>query len=289
MHYILYMEQMKKCTKCRQDLPIGDFFKRRHRPSRTGRGKNPDGLDNWCKSCATKKVRLAGARKKLLRRLTRLIANYRIVDGDQVQYCHKCGMWQSLGLFGIPGKRTTQCRSCKSARGRAWAKKNPERHRELGLQYQQNNRLRCVQYSVKSNRKRRKADPALYMATVFGTRIRTALKRRGDVLSKRGRSWESLLGYTVADLRERLEGLFKQGMTWDNYGSAWHIDHIIPIRAFNFSSVEHLDFKRCWALDNLQPLWAFENLKKNGRFEGSFQPALALEVKLGTKKKGRRK
>jgi len=64
-------------------------------------------------------------------------------------------------------------------------------------------------------------------------------------------------------------------MTWDNYGK-WHIDHIVPIKVHNFSKVEDEDFKRCWALKNLQPLWGYENISKGAKIESHFQPMLVF-------------
>ena len=66
-------------------------------------------------------------------------------------------------------------------------------------------------------------------------------------------------------------------MTWDNYGK-WHIDHIVPISVFNYTKTEHEDFKRCWALGNLRPLWAFDNISKGAKLEKHFQPYLELGI-----------
>jgi 5-methylcytosine-specific restriction endonuclease McrA len=66
-------------------------------------------------------------------------------------------------------------------------------------------------------------------------------------------------------------------MSWENYGKfTWHIDHIIPVAVFNFSSFKDLDFKRCWALSNLQPLEAKKNHSKGCRVSKPFQPSLIL-------------
>lgn len=66
-----------------------------------------------------------------------------------------------------------------------------------------------------------------------------------------------------------LESQFIDGMTWDNHGmNGWHIDHIRPISSFNFDSTDHPDFKKCWALDNLQPLWVEDNLSKGDKWDG---------------------
>ncbi len=62
-----------------------------------------------------------------------------------------------------------------------------------------------------------------------------------------------------------LEALFTDGMTWDNYGE-WHVDHKIPMNSFIFESVDDDGFKECWKLDNLQPLWALDNLSKGTKF-----------------------
>jgi len=64
--------------------------------------------------------------------------------------------------------------------------------------------------------------------------------------------WEALVGYTFDELKTHIEGLFYDGMTWDNYGD-WHIHHKVPRAKFRdgIASV-----KECWALNNLEPLWA---------------------------------
>ncbi len=53
-------------------------------------------------------------------------------------------------------------------------------------------------------------------------------------------------------------------MSFENYGE-WHIDHVVPASNFSYDSFEDKEFKDCWALSNLQPLWAEENLKKGDR------------------------
>lgn len=82
---------------------------------------------------------------------------------------------------------------------------------------------------------------------------------------KAGRGWESLVGYTVEDLRLHLERQFRPGMTWENWGKGehcWHIDHIVPKARFSFRTDTDPDFRACWALTNLRPLWQPENQSK---------------------------
>ena len=65
------------------------------------------------------------------------------------------------------------------------------------------------------------------------------------------------LGYSANDLKKHLEGLFANGMSWENHGE-WHIDHKKAVSKFSKGSkMSYVN-----RLDNLQPLWAFDNLSK---------------------------
>jgi hypothetical protein len=83
---------------------------------------------------------------------------------------------------------------------------------------------------------------------------------------KKGRHWEKVVGYTLLELVKHLEKQFLPSMTWNNYGE-WHIDHIIPISYFKFSTTDDPDFKKCWSLKNLRPMWAIDNIRKGNRIE----------------------
>lgn len=93
--------------------------------------------------------------------------------------------------------------------------------------------------------------------------VRT-LMQRGLGRGKAGRSWRSFVPYTLEELMAHLERQFTKGMTWANRGE-WHIDHIVPLSSFSFTSPDDPEFKAAWALSNLRPLWAVENLQKNAR------------------------
>jgi len=83
---------------------------------------------------------------------------------------------------------------------------------------------------------------------------------------KNGHHWERFVNYTADELIKHLESRFKDGMSWDNYGrNGWHIDHIIPKSIFNIKTVGDKAFKKCWSLENLQPLWECENMSKGSK------------------------
>jgi hypothetical protein len=57
-----------------------------------------------------------------------------------------------------------------------------------------------------------------------------------------------------------MESKFQPGMTWDNRGKEWHIDHIIPLATFNLQ--DRRQFLVACHYTNLQPLWARDNMVK---------------------------
>ena len=75
-----------------------------------------------------------------------------------------------------------------------------------------------------------------------------------------------LIGCTISELKQYLEKQFKDNMSWDNYGlKGWHIDHKIPVSAFNF--LDEQQRKKCFHYTNLQPLWWYENLQKSDKIQ----------------------
>ena len=76
------------------------------------------------------------------------------------------------------------------------------------------------------------------------------------------------LGYSVFQLKVHLESKWTPEMSWENYGEYWHIDHVIPDSWFSYDSTEDEKFKECWALNNLQPMLAIENMQKGNRYRG---------------------
>lgn len=98
----------------------------------------------------------------------------------------------------------------------------------------------------------------------INSRIRQGIKHSLLRTTKRkaGRSWELLVGYSLEELCSHLSSLFLPGMTWENHGR-WHIDHIIPLSAWDYDGPDHPEFKAAWSLGNLRPLWAKDNLVKH--------------------------
>jgi len=169
-------------------------------------------------------------------------------------------------------------------KAKEWAKSNPDKINNAAKQYRIRNpeksKLLWTRWNEKNRGKRRligKRSSKKYRSSPRGK----LTKRISDLIrmtlngEKRGRSWELLVGYNVDQLKQHLEKQFLPGMSWGNRG-LWHIDHRIPVSAFNYKTPEDIDFKKCWALKNLQPLWATDNHVKHAKLDKPFQPAFAF-------------
>ena len=89
--------------------------------------------------------------------------------------------------------------------------------------------------------------------------------RIGSALGKNKKDHTiDLLGCTIDFMNAHLEKQFKPGMTWDNQGKEWEIDHIIPFAAFDLTNRDE-QFIVCW-VQNLQPLWGHENASKCAKY-----------------------
>ena len=124
---------------------------------------------------------------------------------------------------------------------------------------------------------KRCARPEVRLGYNMSCAINFALKLRKS--RKDRRHWEDLVGYTAKDLVERLKKTLPKGVTWEEFienRADYHIDHIIPQSVFNYETSEDIDFKRCWALSNLQILPALENIHKMTKIDKPFQPSLLL-------------
>lgn len=107
----------------------------------------------------------------------------------------------------------------------------------------------------------------------YGTDLVYTLKNRVKSLIRRSirkgiksETMEKCLGYGIEEIKNHLESKFVDGMNWDSFlAGEIHIDHKIPICFYKPTSTNSEEFRECWKLDNLQPLWAKDNLSKAGR------------------------
>ncbi len=215
-----------------------------------------------------------------------------------MKICTKCGIEKKDDKFYFrnksKGTRHSECIMCFKDRANLFYEENSEQVIEVVKLYRLNNtdkinqnkkeyykenkdRIKVYQIENKveiqksqneQRKKRREDDPSFRLRTYVSNSIRDVLKGRKD-----GSSWKNL-PYSAKELKDRLEKQFESWMTWDNHGKydpktwndndqatwTWQIDHIIPQSDLPYISMEDDNFKKCWALENLRPLSAKQNI-----------------------------
>jgi hypothetical protein len=265
----------KFCKYCEEWVPITGFFKS---------SIVYDGLDNRCKKCFSnqQKEREKIDKEKYLRMRRECTKKWKAKNPEMPKLWRAknhekvrsyCKRWAE----NHPEENRKRYhdyyeRNIDQMRAKAKEYNQSERGRERKLRWIENNREKYLA-QVKRYNEKRASDPKYRLSHSISSGINAALQGR-----KKGIHWETLVGYTLSDLAGHLERQFKKGMCWSNYGK-WHLDHRVPVAVFNFEKPEDIDFERCWALSNLQPLWSEENIKKQAKLSKPFQPALRIAAK----------
>jgi len=122
-------------------------------------------------------------------------------------------------------------------------------------------------YQKSYRKNRRLTDPTFRLNEIIRTNIARIFKAIGT--KKEDKSY-SIVKYTAKELKLHLESLFQDGMTWENYGIVWEIDHTVPINWYvnnqnQFTNKNHL-CKEANSLENLKPLFFQDNRVKGSSY-----------------------
>jgi len=176
------------------------------------------------------------------------------INNETERVCQTCLEVKAISSFN---KNSKKCRSCRQEAWQKYVKTDKyieARKRQLAKTKTDEFKYRNKLYM----RKKRKEDVHFKLYDIMSAWIRKALKGQKNKVG-----WEKYVGYSLDDLRKHLQKQFKPGMNWKNYGKVWHVDHVYPKYCYVYNSYKDKAFKACWALNNLQPLLAKENLIKS--------------------------
>jgi len=110
-------------------------------------------------------------------------------------------------------------------------------------------------------RDRYRSDPEFRLRGNIRARVWEALRAVGG---SKDSSVLKVLPYSLEELKWHIESQFEEGMSWDVPGS-FNIDHVVPQSMFSYSSLNDPDFRLCWSLDNLRPLYPGRNFSEGDR------------------------
>ena len=243
------MKNKKYCSHCEQFKDPDEFCRNK---------SQKDGRNNYCKLCCCEIDQLPHVQEQHKRALLKFWSkpdSLKIKNDYEKKYSQSEKGKTTKKIYVEKHKKKLKAYHKKYSE---WWRKTPIGKASF-KQARQKHYYKDLAHSRRLQREsyyRRKQKIEYRINDAVSSSIYDALKK-----NKRGRSWEKLVGYTLSDLMKHLEKLFQPDMSWDNYGE-WQIDHCIPRSSFSFDSPDDFEFKQCWALENLQPLWAIDNIKK---------------------------
>lgn len=153
--------------------------------------------------------------------------------------------------------------------------RNAEHNNAVSRAYHEKHRERLLAIKREDGKQRFKDLYSKDRAFTIRHRLRS-LVRITMTTNKGGRRMQEVLGYSYEQLRSHLEELFTEGMSWDRFlAGEIHIDHRIPVAYFKPETYDCPEFRMCWSLTNLRPLWAGENISKADKLPDDFEELLA--------------
>jgi hypothetical protein len=133
-------------------------------------------------------------------------------------------------------------------KSKLWWKDNPDKKKEYRKNYSKDKEREHRKRWYKSFKERKPY--VLAWRSLLNNSLKRLNKNKENETIK-------LLGYSAIELKQHIESLFLEGMSWENYGE-WHIDHIKMVSEFDEdTSVDVVN-----SLDNLRPLWASDNCSR---------------------------
>jgi hypothetical protein len=161
---------------------------------------------------------------------------------------------------------------------RKWRKAHPIKFARRVRKYNKKNKLKILirrrkwakdnviairKWRREYTKRRFKTDPAFKLSESLRTRLREAIKRQLLDNKKRGGSAVRDLGCTVAFLKKYIEKKFYGGMTWENWGKVWQLDHKKALFKFDLSKRSQL--LKAVNYKNLQPLTIEDHKEKTAK------------------------
>ena len=139
--------------------------------------------------------------------------------------------------------------------------KHFETYQTYHKNYQLTHKLECLRNNLKY-KKKKYTNPVYKFIQNIRNRTREGIKNNRTP-TKKSQKTRDLLCCDWVYAKKHLEKQFRDGMTWENHGKVWHIDHIIPLAFFDMS--DDTEQKLANHYGNLQPLFVNENLIKSNK------------------------
>jgi len=204
--------------------------------------------------------------------------------------CSKCGISKELNEFIFNNKKNrhvSRCKECDKKYKKEYYQKNKdgkikeynEKNRERILknkkiskeknidavkEYQKKwyneNKKHVLRYNKKYTKEKKINDPEYKLKNDIRKNFDSAFKRTLN------RKTKSFFSYTNIAIAEYI-GHLKKEKLWEEYenGGNIHIDHILPVAAFDFN--DEKEIAKCYNPKNLRLLFAKDNIEKSDKID----------------------
>jgi hypothetical protein len=230
----------KTCSKCQENKPLSDFSKDKHKK---------DGLNCYCKLCLSEKVKQRSEYYSKYRENNRQ-KNNDYAKSYRKTNCHKRKEWVSNNKDKL--KEINDRYYLKNRKQINERKRNSEKRKEYVKKYRIDNKEKIKEKRKCYFNKRMKNDYLFKMKRDIRSMIGCSFRKKG--YRKKSKTFD-ILGCDFEMLVEHLEKQFDNNMSWNNRGTYWDIDHIIPLS----SAKSEEDVLKLNHYSNLQPLESYYN------------------------------
>ena len=210
-----------------------------------------------------------------------------------IKFCKKCDTSKDISEFYVRKNRGTglagfthRCKSCVKKTSREylsstkkeymkeyreknkeklkdyinnWRVENVDKFKSGRKNYYKRNKEDIVKKNYQYCKSRKKSDPLYKLKLGIRSLILASFKSNFTTKSKKT---IEILGCSFEEFKIHLESRFDDKMNFENQGTYWHMDHIIPIS----SAETEEDVYRLNHYTNFQPLYWLDNLKKSNKY-----------------------
>ena len=235
-------QQMIECIKCKKLYDQEDF------------PQCKSGYQRFCKVCKNSYERERRrnnsertkelSRQEYLRRKARVQTNMR--PQLETKKCTICSELKNANDFyyhKARGMYRAECKVCSSIR-----RKN----------YYIDNKDKIIAQTSQYKKNRIDNDVIFKLETRLRNRVYMAFTSQSE--PKKQRTWK-YIGCKPYFFKDWIEFQLYDGMTMNNYGTLWHIDHVIPCSSFDLRDDE--EAKKCFNWSNCRPYLCKKNLTKS--------------------------
>jgi hypothetical protein len=249
------------------------------------RKDTPSGLQSWCKGCIKDHQANKESQRKIYSSAVKYCSSCGISYGGSKRYCDPCGQLKrnERSLVELNKSRIKNqsihvineclCRRCNLVKPiNDFFDGNKEARPKIKPRVCVDCYTKKAIIDKKEYRKKQRKNPIW--------KIKKNLRRRlSDMIKTKGinpdQSKSKYIGCSSNYFKKHLSSMFTKKMNWDNYGSYWHVDHILPVSSFDHTNEQEI--KKCWHWSNLRPLEAQENMNKSDSIVDC-QPELLLHL-----------